>query len=116
MEKNNKEDSQRRKFLKYGLFAGGAALAGLGIHKKLFADSIPESGQKVKVMTADGKLMEVDSNHMHHMAETVITNVQAREGIEGKKFVMVIDMARCANARKCVESCQKMHHRKPPVE
>jgi len=117
MEKNNKEGSQRRNFLKYGLLAGGATLAGFGIQKKLFADTIPDSGQKVKVLTADGKLVEVDSHHMkHHMAESTISNIQAREGIEGKKFVMVIDLARCANARKCVDGCQKMHHKRPPVE
>jgi molybdopterin-containing oxidoreductase family iron-sulfur binding subunit len=118
MEKMKKDDSQRRKFLKYGLLAGGATLAGWGIQKSLLADTIPapSEGEKVKVMTADGKLMEVDSAHMHHMAENVITNAQAREGIEGKKFVMVIDMARCANARKCVEGCQKMHHKRPPIE
>jgi len=117
MEKNNIENSQRRKFLKFGLLAGGAALAGLSIQKKLIADTIPEPGKKVKLMTADGKLVEVDSNHMnHHVAESTISNAQARLGIEGKKFVMVIDLARCANARKCVEGCQKMHHRRPPVE
>ena len=118
MEKNNQDNSQRRSFLKFGLLAGGATLAGWGINKKLMADTIPPaSGQKVKVMTADGKLMEVDSSHLnHHIAEGVITNMQAREGIEGKKLVMVIDLARCANARKCVEGCQKMHHKKAPVE
>lgn len=116
MEKsNNKND--RRKFLKFGLLAGGATLAGLGIQKALRADTIPESGQKVKLMTADGKLVEVDSNHMkHHIAEGSLTNAEARIGIEGKKLVMVIDLARCANARKCVEGCQKMHHKRPPVE
>jgi len=116
MEKDNIEDSQRRRFLKYGLLAGGATLAGLGLHKKLSADTIPDTGKKVKVMTADGKLMEVDSVHMHHKMESLVSNAQAREGIEGKKFVMVIDLARCANARKCVEGCQKMHHKAAPVE
>lgn len=118
MEKNNQEEPQRRKFLKFGLLAGGATLAGWGISKTLLADTIPPSpGKKVKVMTADGKLMEVDSSHLnHHIAEGSLTNMQAREGIEGKKLVMVIDLARCANARKCVEGCQKMHHKKAPVE
>lgn len=116
-KKNSEEGSQRRKFLKFGLLAGGAALAGIGIHKKLYADTIPSTGEKVKVLTADGKLVEVDSDHLkHHVAESTISNLQAREGIEGKKFVMVIDLGRCANARKCVDGCQKMHHKRPPVE
>ncbi|MEI7473058.1 MAG: 4Fe-4S dicluster domain-containing protein [Chitinophagaceae bacterium] len=117
MEKKHSEDTQRRKFLKFGLLAGGAALAGLGIQKKLYADSLPDSGVKVKLMTADGKLVEVDSAHMtHHIAESTISNAQARIGIEGKKLIMVIDLARCANARKCVEGCQKMHNKRAPVE
>ena len=64
MEKTHKEDSQRRKFLKFGLLAGGAALTGWGVQKKLYGDSIPDTGSKVKVMTADGKLVEVDSAHL----------------------------------------------------
>ncbi len=116
MEKEN-EDSPRRKFLKIGFLAGGATLVGLGLQNNLSADAPAESGKKVKVLTADGKLVEVDSSHLeHHPAESKITNLQAREGIEGKKFVMVIDLARCADARKCIEGCQKMHHKRPPVE
>lgn len=116
MEKET-EDSARRKFLKFGLLAGGATLAGLGIQKTLLGDQPKESGTKVKVLTADGKLVEVDSSYInHHPSESKITSLQAREGIEGKKFVMVIDLGRCANARKCVEGCQTMHHKRPPVE
>ncbi len=115
--KNENEDSDRRKFLKFGLLAGGATLAGLALQNKLLGDAPAASGSKVKVLTADGKLVEVDSDQInHHIAESKITSLQAREGIEGKKFVMVIDLARCANARKCVEGCQTMHHKTPPVE
>jgi molybdopterin-containing oxidoreductase family iron-sulfur binding subunit len=99
------------------LLAGSAALAGWGLQKQLHADTIPSPGEKVKVLTADGKLVEVDSSHLrHHVAEATISNLQAREGIEGKKFVMVIDLSRCANERKCVEGCQKMHQKRPPIE
>lgn len=34
----------------------------------------------------------------------------------GKKFVMVIDLAKCKNARKCVASCQKAHQLPPNQE
>ena len=33
-----------------------------------------------------------------------------------QKFVMVIDLAKCKNARKCVEKCQKAHHLPPHQE
>jgi Fe-S-cluster-containing dehydrogenase component len=109
------QDPDRRKFLKFGLLAGGASLAALALQNKLLGAE--ESGKMVKVLTADGKLVEVDSSSIkHHPAASKITSLQAREGIEGKKFVMVIDLARCANARKCIEGCQTMHHKAPPVE
>lgn len=116
--KNENENSERRKFLKLGILGGGAALAALGFQANLIGeDAVAESGTKVKVMTADGKLVEVDSSHLtHHPAASSIAKLQAREGIAGRKFVMVIDLGRCANARKCVEGCQKMHHKRPPVE
>jgi molybdopterin-containing oxidoreductase family iron-sulfur binding subunit len=36
--------------------------------------------------------------------------------IAERKFVMVIDLARCNNARRCVEACQKAHHLPPHQE
>ena len=118
MEKENESDkSGRRSFLKKGALAGGFALAGLALSKVGLSDSVSESGKKVKVLTADGKLVEVDSTHIqHHPAESLITNLEAREGIAGKKFVMVIELSRCANARKCIQGCQKMHHKQAPSE
>lgn len=115
--KNENENADRRKFLKIGFLAGGATLAGLALQNKLLGDAPEESGKKVKVLMADGKLVEVDSKHINHDAVVnKLSGIQAREGIEGKKFVMVIDLARCANERKCIEGCQKMHHKAPPVE
>ena len=58
--KKEKEDSDRRRFLKFGVLAGGATLAGLVVQKNLMGDTPSESGEKVKVLTADGKLVEVD--------------------------------------------------------
>jgi molybdopterin-containing oxidoreductase family iron-sulfur binding subunit len=39
-----------------------------------------------------------------------LTNAQEREGIAGKKFVMVIDLSRCKNLKKCQTACNHMHH------
>ena len=33
----------------------------------------------------------------------------ARAGLPNRKFTMVIDLARCKNARKCVDACQEGH-------
>lgn len=116
MEKED-NNSDRRKFLRLGLLAGGAAIAGTVIGKTMLAEPA-DSGKKVKVLTADGKLVEVDSSHikLNHLAEAKMSSVNIREGVKGKKFVMVIDLGRCANARKCVEGCQSMHNMLAPVE
>jgi Fe-S-cluster-containing dehydrogenase component len=113
----NEEDKvNRRNFLKQGILAAGAlALAGAGANKVLGKGE--ESGKKVKMLMADGKMVEVDSTHInHHIAESIVSDVQARTGIPGKKFVMVIDLGRCGNERKCIDGCQKMHHKLPPTE
>ncbi len=111
-----KEESGRRDFLKLGLLAGTAALTGLGLKNTLFANAPEDTGTKVKVLTADGKLMEVDSSMVAHPSEEKLAQFNIREGVPGKKFIMVIDLARCANARKCVEGCQSMHGMLPPIE
>lgn len=90
-------------------------MIGSALSKAVSIDSTNESDKKVKVLTADGILMEVDACNMKHQA-TKLTNQEMRKGIEGKKFIMVIDFQRCANARKCVEACQKRHHYQAPKE
>ena len=102
--------SDRRNFLKLGLLASGAAaLAGTGINA-LAED--PKSGEKVKLMTTDGKVVEVDSNMVEEISTcgVPVSQKEAREGIPGKKFVMVVDLARCRNALKCQDSCNKNHY------
>ena len=104
-------DNNRRNFLKLGLLAGGAAVTGFGINSLVGEEQT--EGEKVKVLTTDGKLVEVDSSHlkespgcgMHH-----VSNEEAREGIPDRKFVMVVDLSRCKNALKCQESCNKNHY------
>lgn len=117
MEKQD-EKTDRRKFLKLGALASGAVIVGAAIGKTAFgSESEEEKGEKVKVLTADGKLVEVDSCHLtHHPAVSAIERQESRKGIPGKKFVMVIDLQRCGNARKCIEGCQKMHHKTAPTE
>ena len=107
----NNNSSTRRNFLKLGVLAGGAAVAGAGI--KALASDDKSTGEKVKLMTTDGKLVEVDSgmvNHCNSCSSSHVSNEEARKGIPGRKFVMVIDLSRCKNARKCISACQNMHY------
>ncbi|MDH5398009.1 MAG: 4Fe-4S dicluster domain-containing protein [Cyclobacteriaceae bacterium] len=106
--------SKRRSFIKYGLAAGAVALtSGPGCVEKKDEE---EEGEKVRMLTTDGKLVEIDRHKVREVAHKHVPPEEAREGIPGKKWVMVIDLSRCRNARKCVTRCQEMHYLAPEDE
>jgi molybdopterin-containing oxidoreductase family iron-sulfur binding subunit len=107
---------ERRKFLDKGLKVGiAAALGGLGISRitsKLNAKTKSDSGEKMELMTTDGTLIEIDSSDVMEVqhAEDHDKKYNVREGIPNRKFVMVIDLAKCKNALSCQQSCNKHHY------
>ena len=105
-------NNSRRDFVKKGAVAG--AITAVGVSAWLKSQGITETGEKVKLLSQDGELIEVDKAflklHAQANSETLAKNTTGRQGIPGKKFVMVVDLGRCNNARKCVTACQKMHH------
>ncbi len=105
---DNTHGNERRDFIKLTVLGAAAAACGSAICS---CGKKEEEGKKVKLLSPDGKLVEVDSKHLKPVHKTVgVSNEEARHGIPGRKFVMVIDLAKCGNARKCVTACQKMHH------
>ena len=115
MKNQEQDDSKsRRNFLKTGLTVGAGALLGTAL---LNTDKIRAQGdgEKIKLLTQDGKLVEVEKRHLT-VDPAPADKDAAREGIPGRKFVMVIDLARCKNARKCVEKCQEGHNLAPNME
>ena len=127
MEENKKsqgnEESRRRFLKKLGLVAGAGAISMSGsaaIVKGVQNDAAdPANGKKVKVLTQDGELVEVPESQMksaqttaQREADDALLNEyqrRGREGIPGKKWVMVIDLSRCRNARMCMAACQSAH-------
>jgi Fe-S-cluster-containing dehydrogenase component len=108
MENNN---TSRRAFLSTGLLS--AMAAGCSSDKNPFTpeDGVKPSGEKVKLLSVDGEIIEVDRAFLKPVpAMPPVSNSEARVGIAGKKFVMVIDLSRCKNLKKCQESCNHMHH------
>ena len=106
---NNKKSL--RDFLKLGLAAGVATIAGGKILSTLSQNQPEETGNKVKLLSPDGEIVEVDEAHLTAATpQKHAASARDRIGIEGRKFVMVIDLAKCRNARKCVTACQAMHH------
>ena len=114
---NNNKTTSRRKFLGKGLKIGLAtAISGIGLSKlasKLNAQNDKDTGEKMELMTTDGTIIQVDSSEVveldHHTKEDHL-NHNVREGIPNRKFVMVIDLAKCKNALKCQVACNKHHY------
>ncbi len=93
-------DLDRRAFLEQGL-------------KELLSGdaSIVESGEKVSLLSVDGYVVEVDKAYLKPVPDlpAAATPEESRKGIPDKQFVMVIDLSRCKNAKKCQTACNKMH-------
>ena len=110
MENNS---TSRRKFLTAGILAGAAV--GCSSKKNPFdsyaGDDVKASGETVKLLSVDGEIIEVDKAFLKpvpHMPS--VSNDEARKGIASKKFVMVIDLSRCKNLKKCQSACNHAHH------
>jgi molybdopterin-containing oxidoreductase family iron-sulfur binding subunit len=74
-------------------------------------EEVALTGEKVKLLSVDGEVIEVDKAFLKPVPELpAVSNSEARKGIPGKKFVMVIDLSRCKNVKKCQEACNHMHH------
>ena len=113
MEKANSKSDSRRQFIKNISSGSVLAVSGLGIYTTTSCNQ--RSTEKTTLLTTDGKLVQVPNSEiqkMEHLHEGVPPK-EARKGIPGKKFVMVVDLAKCKNARKCVIACDKHHHLTP---
>lgn len=109
MSSSGKEEKSRRKFLKnFGAGLGAITLAGSGVAAGSKLND--PSSEKVRVLTAEGKLVEVDKDALKEVRKASSEMREtAREGLPKRKFIMVVDLAKCANARKCIEACQEGH-------
>jgi Fe-S-cluster-containing dehydrogenase component len=102
-------DNKRRDFLKAGIVTAAAAATGLGALEAL-SDSKTKTGEKVRLLAPDGRIVEVDKSEINpHIPDFPVAD-HIREGVPGKRFVMVIDLSRCKNASKCRKACSKMHY------
>jgi len=110
-------DFSRRDALKTALF-GGAALAGVGgavaAAKRV---TLTVGGQEtVPVLTPDGKLVHVKREHMMTHGARPAADPAVRQGVPGRKWIMVIDLAACDGCGTCTKACSKMHFVPPDRE
>ncbi len=100
---DGKNTQSRRKFFCNTIPLALGAITGIGLLSQS-CNNDEEEGETVSVLSSDGQLVQVKKSAM-----TPTASPNVRKGIPGKSFVMVIDLAKCKNARKCVSKCQKMH-------
>jgi Fe-S-cluster-containing dehydrogenase component len=105
----------RREFLTGGVAATVAcASCSCGKDHSTAAVETKPSGEKVKLLSVDGEIIEVDRAFLKPVPDLPkVSNEEERRGIAGKKFVMVIDLSRCKNVGACRESCNHAHHLHP---
>ena len=103
--------SDRRAFIRKSLSLLGAAAGTAAVTRGISAD---ESDPKVAPAPATGPALTCD-HKLVGQAEAVrrvplpVAGSNPREGIPGRKFVMVIDLAKCDGCGKCTVACSKMH-------
>jgi len=109
-----KNTSSRREFIAAGLL-GGLAAGCSPKHPFTPQDqNTKASGEMVKLLSVDGEIIEVDKAFLKPVPDLPhVSNAEERKGIAGKSFVMVIDLSRCKNLKKCQAACDHMHHVHP---
>jgi len=117
MGKRYNENESRRKFLqKIGIAGAGAISTASVLTSGCSSGKKRKAGEKVKLLSLDNKLVEVDINEIQAIDKSVDKSYlqkRGREGLPGRKFVMVVDLSKCKNARKCMKACQGAHQLKP---
>ncbi len=108
MKREKINPSERRKFFKLFLTGGIGAVAS----NKIISGLINRfrKDEKITTLTPDGKLVTVLKSEVEEKYIVPESLQKARKGIPGKKFVLVVDLSRCRDARKCVEGCAKHHN------
>ncbi len=105
-------EKERRNFIKKGAAIGATGAAGLMTW--MAAEDVNETGEKVKLLSTNGEIIEVDKAYLKmasvENAEQMRRDLIGREPVPGRKFIMVVDLGRCRNAKKCIIACQKMHY------
>jgi len=120
--------SNRRDFLRYSLCVLGVAAGGETVQRlrasPLDPSSQPQGGgtpaptplptpAPTPALTPDHQLVHVHGDGsmtaMHAAPAASVSNAAARAGIPGRKWVMVIDLAKCDGCGACMSACGKMH-------
>lgn len=107
-----KEDNSktRRDFIDKGLKIGLLGAVASGALRAFNSCNDPAAKEEtMELMAADGTMIQVPVSEVEEVPDLKGDNYNVRQGFPNRKFVMVVDLARCKNARKCISSCNKSH-------
>jgi molybdopterin-containing oxidoreductase family iron-sulfur binding subunit len=108
-----KEDKNksRRDFIDKGLKIGllGAVATGALRAFNSCKDAAASDEETVELMATDGTMIQVPMQHVEEVPGLKGEDYNVRRGFPNRKFVMVVDLARCKNAKKCISACNKSH-------
>ncbi|HRX93846.1 MAG TPA: hypothetical protein P5158_07020, partial [Chitinophagaceae bacterium] len=104
----------RKDFIKETAASVAGVAGGLSMLSLLAGCKDGKGGKKVKLLSTNGEVVEVDEDSIvHTIPEITQSSHNVREGIPGRKFVMVFDLSKCKGAGKCLSACSKMHYLPP---
>lgn len=108
-------DNSRRDFIRKVTLAGAVTVTGgAALYSGHRFEKAKHREGMVRVLTEDNRLVEIPVEQMRDFKPDLkMLQTRGREGIAGRRWVMVIDLSKCRNARKCVEACQSAHHLRP---
>lgn len=117
-EENHKKKTRREFLQEIGIIGVGTVLAGSAILAGINYDKKKKQGERIKVLTAENELLEIEKSDTSKVKKFKAENLsflqkRGRDGIKGKRWVMVVDLSKCKNARKCMSACQAAHHLRP---
>jgi Fe-S-cluster-containing dehydrogenase component len=116
MEPEDSKKTSRRRFMKnLGLAAAGAAAGFAALESGHVFQKSKFKGKKEVLLTQDNRLVEVDSLELKALEKSPEQQMLARgrEGLPGHRWIWVIDLSKCKNARRCIAACQEAHHLRP---
>jgi Fe-S-cluster-containing dehydrogenase component len=113
-EEKIKETSRRDFMKKFGLYGAATVAGSAALYTGYRFEKDKPNQDMVRVLTEDNRLVMVPKAEIEAINPSLKTlQKKGREGIEGRRWVMVIDLAKCRNARQCVNACQSAHHLRP---
>lgn len=116
-EKKSKKTSRRKFLSDLGLLGASSVAGGLALYAGNRFESEKKKSKKILALTSEYKVIQVEEEAASSIAksEQEMTDLtkRGRVGLNGRRWVMVIDLSKCRNARKCMDACQAAHRLHP---